>query len=438
METENKPANWISAYWQRNRMVFKGLLIAFLVLLLLIPTAFIHDLIRERQGRQQEAINEISSKWATQQTLAGPVIGIPFLENVKDERGVIRQVKEIAYFLPEDLQFKGDLQPEQRSRGIYKVIVYTGKVSVDGNFSKLDIASLGIDSSTVLWKEAFVLFSVDDLRGIKDEVKLNINGTSYELIPGKVPGESFGNTLLSKIDLSDPSITRKFNMSIHFRGSKSLHFLPFGKRTNVSITSPWSDPSFTGNYLPDNRVVNNQGFNAQWKVLYMNRNFPQQWKGQMKELNESAFGVDLLVPVDSYLKSERTVKYAILCIVLTFTAFLMIELIYTKSIHAFQYILVGFALCLFYTLLISISEYLNFNTAYLIAAIATITMIYLYIRSVFNSNRIASFIGLTLVFMYGFIYVLIQSQDYALLMGSIGLFLTLGLVMYFSRKAKMG
>jgi inner membrane protein len=217
-----------------------------------------------------------------------------------------------------------------------------------------------------------------------------------------------------------------------------LHFLPFGKRTTVNISSPWSDPSFTGNYLPDNRVVNNQGFNANWKVLYMNRNFPQQWKGNMNGLEESAFGVDLLVPVDSYLKSERTVKYAILCIVLTFTAFLMIELIYTKSIHAFQYILVGFALCLFYTLLISISEYLNFNTAYLIAAIATVAMIYLYVRSVFDSNRIASFIGLTLVFMYGFIYLLIQSQDYALLMGSIGLFLTLGLVMYFSRKAKLG
>lgn len=437
MDTQNKPEHWLSTYWQRNRMVFKGFLIAFLVLLLLIPTAFIQDLIRERQGRQQEAINEISSKWATQQTLAGPVIGVPFYENVKDERGVIRQVKEIAYFLPEDLQFKGQLQPEQRSRGIYKVIVYTGKVNISGSFGKIDLQSAGVDSSTALWNEAFVLFSVDDLRGIKEEVKLNMNGNNYELIPGKVPGDNFGNTLIAKINLGDPAALRNFNMSLHFRGSKSLHFLPFGKRTQVNVSSPWSDPSFTGNYLPDSRMVDSKGFSAEWKVLYMNRNFPQQWKGKMAGLDESAFGVDLLVPVDSYLKSERTVKYAILCIVLTFTAFLMIELIYTKSIHAFQYILVGFALCLFYTLLISISEYLNFNTAYLIAAIATVAMIYLYVRSVFNSNKIASFIGLTLVFMYGFIYVLIQSQDYALLMGSIGLFLTLGLVMYFSRKAKL-
>jgi len=437
MDTETKPESFLSTFWERNRMLFKGFLIAILVLMLLIPTVLIQELIRERKGRQLEAIEEVSSKWASTQTIAGPVIGIPFMESVKDEKGNIEQVKQFAYFLPESLSISGDMLPEERSRGIYKVIVYTSNLKINGQFGKADMASLGIDPAAIVPNEAIIIFPIDDLRGIKEELRLTLNDSTYELIPGKIPGNVFGNLLMAKISIGDMNQSKPFSLSLNLRGSKSLSFLPFGKTTNVSIASKWRDPSFAGNYLPDQRQVSDQGFKADWKVLYMNRNYPQQWIGTNPDIKSSAFGVDLLVPVDAYLKSERSVKYAILCIVLTFTAFLMIELIYSKSIHPFQYILVGFALCIFYTLLISISEYLQFNTAYVISAIATVAMITLYVRSVFQSTRISGFIALTLVFMYSFIYVLIQSQDYALLMGSIGLFLTLALVMYFSRKAKL-
>jgi len=437
MQTDTNPESFLSTFWQRNRIVFKGFLIAFLVLLLLIPTVFIHDLIGERKGRQLEAIEEVSSKWAATQTVAGPIIAIPFMETAKDEKGNIEQVKEYAYFLPENLKIEGNMLPEERSRGIYKVIVYTTNLKVSGAFGKLDLHSLGIEPASVLMNEALIIFPIDDIRGIKEELRITLNDSTYELIPGKVPGNVFGNTLMARINVGDLAEARSFTLALNLRGSKSLSFLPFGKTTQVSVSSNWSNPSFAGNYLPDNRSVTDKGFTADWKVLYMNRNYPQQWIGNDPDIKSSSFGVDLLVPVDSYLKSERSVKYAILCIVLTFTAFLMIELIYSRPIHPFQYILVGFALCLFYTLLISISEYLQFNLAYLVSAIATVGMISLYVRSVFDSTKISAFIGLTLVFMYSFIYVLIQSQDYALLMGSIGLFLTLGLVMYFSRKAKL-
>lgn len=437
METQQQ--GWLSSYWQRNRIVFKGFLIAFLVLLLLIPTSFIQELIRERQNRLHEASDEISSKWAGSQTIAGPLICIPYMETVKDSKGNLVEVKEYAYFLPEDLKINGSLQPEQRSRGIYKVIVYTSDINITGSFGNFDLTKLGIDPSKALTTEAFVIFSLNDIRGIKEEMKLNLNGKTYELIPGNTAGTLFKSSLSAKINLSelDSANPKSFSMKLNLRGSHALNFQPFGKRTEVNLSSTWDSPSFNGSYLPDSRTVSEKGFSSNWKILYINRNYPQQWTGGTIDLEASSFGVDLLIPVDSYLKTERSVKYALLCIILTFTAFLLIELIYNKSIHAFQYILVGFALCLFYTLLLSISEYLGFNVSYLIAAIATIAMITIFVRSVFGSNKIATFIALTLVFMYGFTFILIQSQDYALLMGSIGLFLILGLIMYFSRKAKL-
>jgi inner membrane protein len=437
METQQQ--GWLSSYWQRNRIVFKGFLIAFLVLLLLIPTSFIQELIRERQNRLHEASDEISSKWAGSQTIAGPLVCIPYMETVKDSKGNLVEMKEYAYFLPEDLKINGTLQPEQRSRGIYKVIVYTSDINITGSFGNFDLAKLGIDPLKALTSEASVIFSLNDIRGIKEEMKLNLNGKTYELIPGNSEGSLFKSSMSAKIDLSDfdSATPKSFSIKLNLRGSHALNFQPFGKRTEVNLSSPWESPSFNGNYLPDSRNVSEKGFSANWKILYINRNYPQQWTGEKIDLEASSFGVDLLIPVDSYLKTERSVKYALLCIILTFTAFLLIELIYNKSIHAFQYILVGFALCLFYTLLLSISEYLGFNISYLIAAIATISMITIFVRSVFGSGKIATFIGLTLLFMYGFTFILIQSQDYALLMGSIGLFLILGLIMYFSRKAKL-
>ena len=213
-------------------------------------------------------------------------------------------------------------------------------------------------------------------------------------------------------------------------------FVPAGKVTTVKAASSWPDPSFAGSYLPDLRTVKDSGFSADWKVLYLNRNYPQQWKNDVHEMDGSAFGVNLILPVDVYQQTTRSVKYSILIILLTFTAFFLIEWVYRRSIHSLQYVLVGLALCLFYTLLLSFSEYIGFNKAYLTAALATIVLIAWYVRSILRSGKMSLFIGALLTLLYGFIFTLIQLQDYALLMGSIGLFITLGVVMYFSRKIK--
>jgi inner membrane protein len=429
--------NIIKSFWDRNKIILKSFFIGMLVLLLLIPTAFIQSLVTERQSRQQDAVSEICSKWAGSQTVTGPVIGIPYKEVTIYDNNTT-EVKKWAYFLPDKLDIQARIIPEKRYRGIYQVIVYTAALQVKGSYDSLRLTELGIRPEQMLWNEAAVFFDISDVQGLKEEMTLHLAGNSLDLVPAKFSTDQFKNSLSAALPatLASAHGPLEFAATVELKGSGNLLFVPAGKTTTVKTSSSWPDPSFAGSYLPDVRTVKDSGFQADWRVLYLNRNFPQQWKAHEYELNRSAFGVNLIVPVDSYQQTTRSVKYSILIILLTFTAFFLIEWVYRRAIHSLQYILVGFALCLFYTLLLSFSEYIGFNGAYLVAALATMLLIAWYVRSILRSSKMALFVGVLLTLLYGFIFTLIQLQDYALLMGSVGLFITLGVVMYFSRKIK--
>ncbi|HEY4208127.1 MAG TPA: cell envelope integrity protein CreD [Puia sp.] len=429
--------NIIKTFWDRNKIILKSFFIGILVLILLIPAAFIQSLVNERQARQEEAVTEIRSKWAGPQTVTGPVIGIPYTETT-GSAGNATQVKNWAYFLPDKLDIQARVVPEMRYRGIYQVVVYTTTVQVKGSYDSLRLAELGIHPEQVLWNEAAVFFDIADVQGLKEEMTLHLAGTSLDLVPAKFSTEQFSNSLSAALPaaIANTHGPLEFAATVELKGSGALLFSPAGETTTVKAVSTWSNPSFAGSYLPDVRSVQDSGFEADWRVLYVNRNFPQQWKATKYDLNRNAFGVSLIVPVDAYQQTTRSVKYSILIILLTFTAFFLIEWVYRRAIHSLQYLLVGFALCLFYTLLLSFSEYIGFNKAYLVASLATMLLIAWYVRSILRSSKMALFIGLLLTLLYGFIFTLIQLQDYALLMGSIGLFITLGIVMYFSRKIK--
>jgi inner membrane protein len=436
--------NMISQFWNRNRIVLKSFWIGFLVLLLLIPTFLISGLVNERQDRHQEAVTEISSRWAGAQTVTGPVIGIPYIETVSDNSGGARSEKRWAYFLPAKLDISARIVPERRYRGIYQVIVYTTELQVRCHYDSLHLQELNLPADKILWPEAAVFFDLTGLQGLREEVSLHLDShagstADLELTPAKFSTDQFKNALSAALPAWLPAAAGgplDFSAAVQMKGTGNLSFVPAGKVTKVEVSSPWSDPSFTGSSLPDLRTVKDSGFVADWRVLALNRNYPQQWKADVFGLAPSAFGVSLIVPVDTYQQTTRCVKYAILIVVLTFTAFFLIEWVYQRPIHSLQYLLVGFALCLFYTLLLSFSEYIGFNGAYAVAAAATIGLITWYVGSLLRSGRMSSFICLLLAVQYGFVFTLIQLQDYALLMGSIGLFITLALVMYFSRKIK--
>ena len=422
---------------QTGKILMKALIIGGLTLLLMIPAMFVQNLIEERQMRQQEAVTEVSSKWAGAQNLSGPFLIVPYKHNVLNSKKEPVSIQRLAYFLPDKLQYHSSVQPEKRYRGIYEVMLYTSINKMNGKFSPLPLKTLGLVNEDMIWEKAFIAMNITDSRGLKDELQLNWNNTKLTLSPGTGAEGFLKEAFIAPVNLSLADSTASFEFSADFalNGSKELSFTPVGKETIVKMESAWPDPSFSGGQLPDTSSVLESGFSAGWKSLSHKRKFPQAWTNNASfDPGQASFGVGLFIPVTSYQKTLRSVKYAILCIVLTFAAFFLIETVNRKSVHPFQYALIGLALILFYTLLLSFSEYINFNAAYAIAGTATIVLIGWFVKGLLQSGRLSSLLSVILVIIYGYVFTILQLQDYALLLGSLGLFFALATVMHFSRK----
>jgi inner membrane protein len=422
------------SFFQEHSITFKGILIAILALILLIPTSMVESIIYDRESRRQTAISEISEKWGAPQTIVGPVLSVPYLSESKDEQGKIVSTQSFVHFLPDSLQVNGKITPEKRTRGIYEVIVYQSDMQLSGQFSAIKSRAADIISTKALqWNNAVLTIGIPDLRGIEEQIELQWNNEKKLFNTGVLMTDFTTSGVHVPVTLKDNE-TIHFATRIQLKGSDKLYFTPVGKVTNLKLASSWANPSFDGSFLPDTRNVTAEGFTADWKVLHLNRNFPQTWLNQSGDIAASGFGVNLLLPVDSYQKATRATKYAILFIALTFIAFFFNEMRGTGRVHPFQYVLIGLALVIFYTLLISMSEYLGFNSAYWIAAAMTVGLVTLYARSLFPSSVMSNLIGGTLVLLYVFLFTLIQLQDYALLIGSLGLFAILAGLMYLSKK----
>ena len=405
-----------------TELTIKGAIVAALILILLIPTTLISNLINERLKREESVREEVCSKWASEQTLAGPFLIIPYNEPVSNpkENGALFQTK-YCYILPETLNISGKIIPFERYRSIYKITVYQSDLKFNGAFPKIDAKSLNIPEENLLLDKAVLFFELSDFRGIEEQ--LNINWDNKLLTLGKentfTTISDYGLTAPIELAIEDLNKEHQFSLNIKLKGSENLKFIPIGKTTETHLSSSWKNPSFTGNFIPGNPAeISENGFKADWKILHLNLKSPQIWKGITYNINESAYGVTLLQSTDSYAKTERSTKYAILFIGLTFALYFFIEILQKKKVHPLQYVLVGLALCIFYTLLLSISEYLDFNWAYLISSASIIILISLYTLSAFKCRKIACIFGTVLSVIYGFIFILIQLQDGALLFGS--------------------
>ena len=425
-----------TSVWQKGRLVFKAVFIGILTLLLLIPMAFISNIVTDREQRQKEAYNEVAGKWAAAQTVTGPLLLVPYVVHSGGKDAPDVTTTRYAVFLPDSLNVIGNLQPEKRHRGIYEVILYRSGLRLSGNFRNMDPAALKIPAQDWKSSDAVLVLGITDLRGIENRLSVRWNGTEKSFDPGTPDAELIPQGVSVPVSLDSGDIAGAdipFSVDLDLKGSGTLSVVPVGKSTTVHLDSPWPTPSFTGGFLPSTRTLSEKGFSSDWTIFNLNRNFPQQWRDGSYNLAASAFGVSLMQPVDFYQKSMRCVKYAILIIALTFTVFFLLETGTKNPVHAFQYLLVGLALCVFYTLLISISEYLDFSWAYGISAAATVGLITLYASWLFAKRRMALVTGAALVVLYGYVFVLMQLKDFALLVGSIGLFVVLGVLMYFSR-----
>jgi len=432
----------IKTIWSRSKVLIKAGIIGILILLLMIPAAYVSNLIEEREARQKEAIAEVSQKWAGKQTVTGPILVVPYMASNTDVNSKVTSIKRFVYFLPEVLLIHSQITPKEKHRGIYKVMLYNTHVQMKGSFGKLNLSQVNIEPQQILWDEVFIRMNISDTRGLNDELQLRWNDTTITFTPnalGELDGEGGLTAKLpaaSLVTLSEVS----FESNINISGSQQLLFSPIGKTTKVQVQSTYPHPSFTGEVLPQQTTISDSGFSATWISLAYKRNFPQQFRqhetstGRSYDVEATAFGLDLFVPVNAYQKTLRSVKYSILCIALTFAAFFLIETIHKKSVHPFQYGLIGMALILFYTLLLSFSEYIGFNPAYAVASLCTIGLIAWFVKGILQSSKLTIILSVVLVMVYSYVFSILQLQDYSLLLGSVGLFVTLAVIMYFSRR----
>ncbi len=449
-----------------NSQFTRLFVIGFLVLILQIPTFMLFGVISERQNIRQSAIQDVTSKWGKEQTIVGPRLVVPYVKR----SGTAEKPKseqKFATFLPEDLQITGDMATETRYRGLFQVPVYTGKLDLKGKFEALDFTPWGIKAEDVLWDRSELVMQISDTRAISDQVKVKWNAATIPFSPGlgkfitgetnmplpmtpQLSSESRGYLANQPVSsafgiharllkgVEEKTKEYGFSIPIEFRGSESLDFVPMGKLTQVKLSSNWANPSFQGGWLPEKPSISEKGFEAKWQIPFLGRNFPQQWNSESpiadNVIYQSKFGVDLFAPVDNYHMAERSIKYNFLFIVLTFAVLWLFEVMVKLRVHPLQYLMIGVAMCLFYLLQLALSEHIGFHYAYVMASSAVVVLITSYTMSVLRAKKRGGIVGVMQVSLYSYLYVVLASQDYSLLLGSIGLFVFLAVVMFLTRR----
>ncbi len=451
----------------RSSQTLRLLSVGFLVLLLQIPVAMISGLVRERQQRRDEAVAEVSSKWGNAQSFTGPALVVPYAhrttEVAANGQQVVRTEIRNAVFLPKQLQIRGTLDTELRTRGIFSVPVYKLALTVDGEFERPRLAELGIDPASAQWNRAHLALGISDARAIQGSSTLSWNDQRAAFLPGTAGFAEGGDGIHAPVLLSDATDRVTFSFPLTMNGSTLTDFVPFGETTIVELKGDYGHPSFQGNWLPTERTIADDAFEAKWSISFLGRSYPQAWisNGARVEVTRvdmrrpdmsavamttgpdgmgesgihgSRFGVELIDPVDHYRMAARSVKYAGLFILLTFATLWLMEILTGVRVHPIQYLLLGGALCLFYLLELSLSEHIGFPFAYVLASAAVIAMVGAYSLVILRRLNHALIVGAGVAALYAYLYLLLMNEDYALLIGSVGLFAILGAIMYVTRR----
>ena len=416
---------------KKESIALRILIVGCLIVLLLVPLFMIQALIAERQINRNVSVKEISKSWAGPQTIAGPILTTITMGEKMNKEGNKIETKKRNFYLPENLSVEAKVIPEKRYRGIYSAIVYKTNLKIHGSFSNQKIKEIFSDPSI---KESYLSININDPRGIQENVIVKWNNIEQTVIPGLKDKNIFTNGFHSDISINKDQPDSVFEINLTLNGVDEINFVPVGKNTEVKISSTWNDPSFTGNFLPSQREINDKGFTATWNVNHFNRQFPQEWSQSTYDIFKDKFGVKFYIAADEYQQTMRSSKYGLLLIIFTFVSFFLVEVFSGKAIHPIQYLLIGLSLIIFYSMLLALSEYILFQYSYLIAGSLVIGLITHYTKSIYKNRNIVLSISAMLISFYGFVYVLLQLQDYSLLLGNIVLFLILAAIMFFTRK----
>lgn len=422
--------------------ILRLLMMGVILIALNAPLTMMCGVVSERAARRDEVVADVSTDWGGSQTVGGPVLSLPYRYTWTDNSGRLQSSVAHYRFLPESLDIDGSIDPQERKRTLFTVMVYTAHLRVRGTFRPPRIADARLAPGDILWDRATISLGVSDPRGIARAIDVNWNGAPQRFEPG---GERIG-LFASSVRAPAPGVTGDrtepltFEIDLELKGTRQLRLLPAGVETTVRLASRWPHPSFVGR-TPEAPAIDSAGFSASWRIPYFGRGFPSEWKDDGANLEQlqqqaaaAAFGVSLVQPVDIYVQTDRAMKYAALFIVMTFVIAFLWEITGGVLVHPIQYLFVGFTLCVFYLLLLSIAEHRGFDAAYVSAAAATVLLLSWYWSWVLGRRRDGILMGAALTTLYGYLYLLLRLEDYALLAGSVGLFAMLALVMYLTRR----
>ncbi len=422
----------------KDPIVLKGITMIIITALLLIPLGMISSIIRERNNIRSGAEYQLLESYGGTLVLTSPVIVVPYNVESIDEKKEVIYVEKYAYFLPEELNINGEVTPVIKKRGIYEFLLYNSDIEIDGYFTKPNFKKLTDKVDSIFWDRAIIVYEVSNIKGFTSKPELYINDVEHELDKGAYKNIIYSGGLSTPINLDIDSDEISFKLLTSIQGGQSFGFIPLGSETNVTLKSNWDSPSFYGSNLPtSHNIVEDEGFDAMWYINSFSRDFSNVMDEEDVEYSDfysSTFGVSFLFPVDLYLMVERCIKYGILFLIIPFITFFLMEIFSKKRVHLFHYMFVGITSILFFLLLLSFGEHFSFITSYIVGVCMVSGLITYYACHFLKSVKQGILLFPIMLITYLFMYIMINSEDYALLMGSLGLFTIVAGIMIVTKK----
>jgi len=420
-----------------------------IALALLIPITMVKSKVVERQQYRNDAVSEIKESRTGEQTLITPILVITYTldhsvlrsgEFNRHHQAETQHTTILADMLTGNINTKNS----ELQKGIYHIPIYQVDIQLQGTFSHASIEraleEIRQQPGFSAFENAYLTFHTSDNRGIQSPPLLKVNGNNLPIISSSpLPFLSTGlHSLLNNMDQYKEDVNYDLNMQLS--GMEQFSLTPMALQADISLQSNWPHPNFTGASLPVQRTIRSDGFSARWNST----DLAGQYGSALDQCNKSfthcnnlstlSYGVRFIEPVDIYLKSERAIKYAMLFIGLGFCVFFLFEVIREIRIHPIQYAFVGMSFAVFYLLLLSLSEHIDFSWAYGISVLACCSLLMLYLRHVLYRFSAALIFSGALACLYSVLFVILQAEDMAQLMGTILVFAILAALMISTRK----
>ena len=435
-----------------NKLVKKAIALVAVIIALTVGLRLIGDVSHDRVQHRANAVESVRQSFAGAQVVAGPTLSRSCVEETTTPAADGKAAPRIIHFTHEQRAFPtltkwtGTIDVEPRRRSLYVVQTYRSRLSAEVQWND-EAAVLSAPRpgprSTVLCSAPVLTVLVTDARGLR-AVEVAVEGQKSTLQPGAgIEGANSGFSTVLRAFATTGNLPKTINatVTLDLVGMDSLSVMPLADDNQLKLTSAWPHPSFVGAFLPRESEVTDQGFTASWRVSALATDAQKTFlcreqKMQLGSPCVQAMAVSLVDPVNPGVLSERAVKYGELFIVLTFVGIALFEVLRRVRVHPVQYLLIGAALAVFFLLVLSVSEHVPFAIAYALAATACAALVAVYAKSVLGGWRGALPLTLGCAALYAVLYVVLQSEQHALLAGSMLLFAILVAVMLATRNVR--